>query len=61
MSKIISIQECREIISKAVNIKANTTNVIKYELNAIENSFGYIGDFSRLTIWIGKVTYIINN
>lgn len=51
---IISVQECKEIILKAANIHVNVTD-IQYELNVIENSFGYIADLARLTICIGKV------
>lgn len=53
-NKIISVQECKEIIRKAVNIQANVTD-IQYELNVIEDSFGYIADLARLTICLGKV------
>lgn len=59
MPEIISIQECEKIILKALNINENadenTVQVIKYELSTDEDSFGYIGDFSRLTVWIEKV------
>lgn len=58
-NKIISVQECKEIISKAVNIQANVTD-IQYELNVIEDSFGYIADLARLTVYLGKVVcYLI--
>lgn len=59
MTELISIQECKEIISKAINIDVNTAN-IKYELSSIENSFGYIGDFARLSIYFAKVILLHN-
>ncbi|XP_037031363.1 uncharacterized protein LOC119070925 isoform X2 [Bradysia coprophila] len=51
--QLISAQECKEILWKAVNIQANETD-IQHELNVMENSFGYIADLAHLTIWMGK-------
>lgn len=60
MTELISIEECKNVISKAININVNTAD-IKYDLSSIEDSFGYIGDFARLSIYIAKVIYIIKN
>lgn len=55
-NKLISVQECKEIISKAANIHADVTD-IQYELNVVEDSFGYIADLGRLTICTGQVSH----
>ncbi len=53
---ILSVHECKEIVRTAANIHVDETN-IQWELNSVENSFGYIADLGRLTIWIGKVNF----
>lgn len=58
--KIISVEECKEILSKAANIHANVTD-IRYDLKVIEHSFGYIADLARLTIYIEKVFIFVEN
>lgn len=42
---------------KAVNVDASVAD-IQYELNVIENSFGYIADLARLTICLAKVFFV---
>ncbi|KAJ6622509.1 hypothetical protein Bhyg_17595 [Pseudolycoriella hygida] len=53
LNKSISVKDCRDILLKATNIDPNVNDVC-YEVNLIDDSFGYIADLARLAISVGE-------